>query len=107
MDKQTESRSQFEAWVAFQIGHTIEYVKGQRAATTDRYYNEYIDIPIRRGKPAGRASLLSCQRGKPFMQAAMATGIWFHHHRVRRWNTTKLSRPSGLSASESKGKGYE
>lgn len=57
MDKQTESREQFEAWVAFQIGHTIEYVKGQRAATTDRYYNEYIDIPYQAWK-ASRESLV-------------------------------------------------
>ncbi|MFV8955262.1 hypothetical protein [Serratia fonticola] len=57
MDKQTESREQFETWVAFQIGHTIEYVKGQRAATTDRYYNEYIDIPYQAWK-ASRESLV-------------------------------------------------
>jgi len=49
-------REAFEAWVAEEIGHTVEYVKGQRAVSVDRYYNEYIEIPYRAWK-ASRAAI--------------------------------------------------
>lgn len=46
------SRDIFELWVADELGHTVGYIKGQRAVTTDRYYNEYIEIPYRAWKAA-------------------------------------------------------
>ncbi|MEM6050500.1 hypothetical protein AAH450_07940 [Erwinia sp. P7711] len=45
-------RAKFEEWVADELGHTLEYVKGQRAVTTDRYYSEYVEIPYRAWKAA-------------------------------------------------------
>jgi hypothetical protein len=55
------SRDIFELWVADELGHTVGYIKGQRAVTTDRYYNEYIEIPYRAWKAA--MSVRSKQEG--------------------------------------------
>ncbi|EPB9884046.1 hypothetical protein [Yersinia enterocolitica] len=58
----TKSREEFEDWVAHQLGHTIEYIKGQRAVTTDRYYSQYIEIPYQ----AWKASRESVEVELPF-----------------------------------------
>lgn len=52
----TKSREGFEAWLSHQSGHTIEYIKGQRSVTVDRYCSQYIEIPYRAWK-ASRESI--------------------------------------------------
>lgn len=38
------SKELFEVWISEQIGMPLEWVIGQRAVSTDRYYTEVIDI---------------------------------------------------------------
>ncbi|MGE4808685.1 hypothetical protein AB8982_08040 [Yersinia enterocolitica] len=52
----TKSREEFEDWLSHQSGHTIEYIKGQRSVTVDRYCSQYIEIPYRAWK-ASRESI--------------------------------------------------
>ncbi|HEN3636836.1 TPA: hypothetical protein U5E40_001434 [Yersinia enterocolitica] len=52
----TKSREEFEDWLSHQSGHTIEYIKGQRSVTVDRYCSQYIEMPYRAWK-ASRESI--------------------------------------------------
>lgn len=50
------SKQQFEIWISEQIGMPLEWVKGQRAVSIDKYYSEFIDIPYQ-GWKASRQCL--------------------------------------------------